>query len=577
MDDEKEIDIIWTELDDFVHPAQDFKVKPLNKNSNMVSNFSQIMFVTQTLIVKSFKEEKGGKRIPIEKAEQVCITSQKTMSVISEDELIEGYKILIKPTSFGGDRWTRKSIQKFLSGNYTNPTFQEVYGDIISLMKNYFDFPDERYFHVITCWIIGTYYFQIFNTYPILYLNAVKRAGKSKLLTFISLLAFNAVDGQDFTSSTIFRLAHLNKCSILIDELENIRSKEKVGLRLLLNNRYKKGKQVPRAEQEGKNKSFNVNLYSLYGPTAIANISGLDNVLEDRAITLILQRSTNTKVLNSEIPMGARQWQEIRDKLYMLMLSDQSSDLGSHVVSYLNNYFKLPEVVNGVSVVSVVKKQDPIIEHKLRELLKRNDTNDEKFLYGGRKTNDTNDTNDTLIHEKGVVSPKKGVVSFLETTRISELKGRYLELWKPLLVVASCTHPKVFDLVINFAVDSVEMAKMDDVVDNIDAIVIEKVVKLHKMEGKEWISVNDIKNSVVQDPDFSNFNSRSVGRVLKRLGLNTKRRKRNTREYFVTEARLKVICLKLGLYYKDIEPDEDVEEQKTMSDPIHGSQVGRYG
>jgi hypothetical protein len=53
----------------------------------------------------------------------------------------------------------------------------------------------------------------------------------------------------------------------------------------------------------------------------IANIRGLEDVLEDRCIPFILLRTTNREIGNREVKMQDPKWQAIRDHLYHLMLT----------------------------------------------------------------------------------------------------------------------------------------------------------------------------------------------------------------------------------------------------------------
>ena len=87
--------------------------------------------------------------------------------------------------------------------------------------------------------------------------------------------------------------------------------------------------------------SFIVEDYDLYSPKMLANISGIEDVLEDRCITIILKRTRNKEKGNREIDITDYQWQEIRDKLYICLM--QNPNVIS-VVSAMKTHFQGPRV-----------------------------------------------------------------------------------------------------------------------------------------------------------------------------------------------------------------------------------------
>ncbi len=156
---------------------------------------------------------------------------------------------------------------------------------------------DEEYYQVIANWIIGTYYIDYFVSYPYLFLNAVKRAGKTRLLKLISNLAFNGVYTSSLTEAVLFRMPTVKQCTLTLDEAESISLKQKSSLRMLLNSAYKKGMKIFRARKDKKTEKYVIDEFEIFMPIAIANIRGIDDVLEDRCITIILERSKRIDVI----------------------------------------------------------------------------------------------------------------------------------------------------------------------------------------------------------------------------------------------------------------------------------------
>ena len=132
-----------------------------------------------------------------------------------------------------------------------------------------------------------------FTSYPFIFLNAMKGSGKTRLLKLIKSMCWNGDFTASLTEAVLFRTA--SKHTMIIDEFEDIGSKEKSSLRELLNAGYKKGNKVKRMKQVKKESGtvYEVEEFDLYTPIAMANIWGMENILSDRCITLILERSAH--------------------------------------------------------------------------------------------------------------------------------------------------------------------------------------------------------------------------------------------------------------------------------------------
>lgn len=168
------------------------------------------------------------------------------------------------------------------------------YDSIISYLKEWVDIPENQ-MKIIAIWIIGTYFHKQFSTYPYLFFNAMRGSGKTRLLTIISWLQSRGTGEvlNNPSEPVLFRTAQ--EKGIILDEFESQKSKDKQTLREYMNACYKEGGMVYRMEkQKIDNKEKQVAQgYPLFTPVVMANINGIEDVLGDRSITLILEKSMN--------------------------------------------------------------------------------------------------------------------------------------------------------------------------------------------------------------------------------------------------------------------------------------------
>lgn len=171
---------------------------------------------------------------------------------------------------------------------------KEAYRNIIDLLKKYCDL-NPNYYPIIACWIIGTYSHNDFESYPYLYLNAMRGSGKSRTLKLITDLSKDGELQMSMTEAVLFR----TKGTLGIDEFEGIGRRGNENLKELLNASYKKGTKVKRMKQKKTIEGVEqvVEEFEVYRPIVMANITGMEEVLGDRCISLIIEKSNNPKII----------------------------------------------------------------------------------------------------------------------------------------------------------------------------------------------------------------------------------------------------------------------------------------
>jgi len=247
------------------------------------------------------------------------------------------WKLAYQVASFE-NRWSLESIEAFLNRTAkVDPA--DVYSMVKKAWKTYIESDKEIVYDFLTLWSIGTYFFHLFNAFPYVHIGGLKRTGKTKVLTVASLICFNAIFSNNLSTSAIFRLTQSGRCTLLMDETEKLANKDRASeLRNLLLSGYKQGAKVYRTEKTGKDKLV-PEAFEVYSPKMIANIEGIEDVLEDRCIGIIMKRGKNKQILNSEPAANDPLWQKIRDSLYLLYLGffREVSELSEQVNLVVND------------------------------------------------------------------------------------------------------------------------------------------------------------------------------------------------------------------------------------------------
>lgn len=246
------------------------------------------------------------------------ILSNREKILADNEALLENHcRLTYKPIHFQ-NRWNLKDVQTFLNGKNVNAS--DVFHQVLNLYKEFIEFPDSRLYYYHTLWTIGTYFHHLFSTYPYLYVGGIKRSGKSKTLRLHFCLDFNAVFSGNMSSSSIYRLIQNNRATLLIDETEKLANpKRAVEFRSILLSGYQKGAAVFRVEKTRKDR-LEPETFEVYSPKGLANITGLEDVLEDRCIMTFQKRSVNKVIVNHEINIQDPRFREVRSELYTFFL-----------------------------------------------------------------------------------------------------------------------------------------------------------------------------------------------------------------------------------------------------------------
>jgi hypothetical protein len=286
----------------FLHPSQDFVdgigyfcIPSLEYNKDSKVLFKQIYYI--------------------------MTSERRLLRLDNPNEFYDKYKKYIKQLPLiknPESHWTNKLINEYLFKGYT-PLPLKVHQLIESIYRKYSEIKDEQWYSILPLFVIGTYFFYIFETYPYLAFEGIKNTGKSKTARITTRMSFNGILSVNASEATLYRDIEALRCTFGIDEAEILRDPEKSRMiRAILNAGHFKGAKVMRQEKTPKGE-FYTKYYEVYSPKIIANIKGLEDALESRTIKIIMLRAKTEKglILDTE---NSEDWNRIRHECYCFAL-----------------------------------------------------------------------------------------------------------------------------------------------------------------------------------------------------------------------------------------------------------------
>lgn len=376
-----------------------------------------------------------------------------------------------------GDNYTPEQIQKTreLVKEDEKIELLSLYSRIKAILKTYMDMSEYAY-HIITLWIIGTYCYQNFTTFPLMFINAVKGSGKSRLLKLIESMAWNGRIQANLSESVVFRSK--KRVTMLIDEFEQVGSKHSDTLRELINASYKKGGRVERMKEVKKegSKDYEVESFDLFSPLVMANIWGMDDTVKDRCIVIHLDKSDNQRVTK-------------------LMEDFDNDDDIIEIRKLLTKY--CPKLKIGVDNVDVDKKKGVIFWWNCYIKSKGVDG------CGELSSSSTLSTLSTLFNK----IDKTGVY------------GRDLELFFPLFIISNLFGENILTQTLEYSSQKFKEKNLEEYTENPDVVLLDFLWKTYKESPLELIYLNALKSQYQLTTNVKDLDNRTLSKSLERLNV----------------------------------------------------------
>lgn len=247
----------------------------------------------------------------------------------------------------------------------------DLFTDLCDYLRRGFYIRDKNMYPTIASWIICTHLKPIFSVAPRLIPYAAQEAGKSRLAYWIWLTAYRAVKGVSWTPANIFRTAHADDLTIMIDEKQDDQFEVKKAADQILKGGYEKGNVIPR--QEKVNNSYTTIYFDPFCFAAASYKSDLPpSDSQTRGILIpMLPKPSNYKVYDPDDESAQERALDLRTRLYtyrQLTILDRSKvkPTCERVDSLLKNH-KLKDRTK--TNLRVLLFPASTFDHKVREII----------------------------------------------------------------------------------------------------------------------------------------------------------------------------------------------------------------
>lgn len=150
----------------------------------------------------------------------------------------------------------------------------------------------------LALWILFTHTIDVARVCPILSIRSpVKRCGKTSLMTLLAGLVAKPYSASNVTAAVLYRLIDQNNPTLLLDESDTYLGESAKAMTGIINSGHTRTNAYVGRIDHGK-----VKTYSTFFPKAIAGIGPAPETIEDRSISIRLQRKRPEDLVSKYAP-----------------------------------------------------------------------------------------------------------------------------------------------------------------------------------------------------------------------------------------------------------------------------------
>jgi len=214
-------------------------------------------------------------------------------------------------------RWDLTQVEVLIKHKAPIKTMEEIYAAILDLFKEFVELEQTTHYHLLVAWTIGTYFYILFESFPYLFLYGPKSSGKTKTLSILESLCFNAVKCK-ISLGALTDTSDSLRGTLLLDQAETLKNPDNFDFVSFIADGYKR--------DSGKRRLINFNSgqrkvceYETFCPKAFASWKELPEDLRDRVVEIPMLRTTLP--LPDLDELSAQRTAEIRGWLYQHLLT----------------------------------------------------------------------------------------------------------------------------------------------------------------------------------------------------------------------------------------------------------------
>jgi hypothetical protein len=191
---------------------------------------------------------------------------------------------------------------------YESP--KQLWKDVKGYIYAHLDLLNPLGYDILTAFVFASWIPELFDYTSYLGFYGRESVGKTRALELLHELCFRAWLTTGITTATLFRLVERFQPTLLLDESEFLKTKDKQELIGLLNAGQRRGVFIPRMKGE---QSQDVEFFNVYCPKAIAGTEQLKRTTTSRMITFTMTRNIRKVPRRIDKKQGLR----LRNQLLM--------------------------------------------------------------------------------------------------------------------------------------------------------------------------------------------------------------------------------------------------------------------
>lgn len=217
--------------------------------------------------------------------------------------------------------WRNQSVKSFLEQSFDETHLDKsyLYDQIKQTLLYYMDYgQDVIYADIQALYVLASYFYPLFDSLGILFLNAPRTSGKTKnanLLEFMSFRGYDLGGSGGVSKALLSRTLQGNRGLVGLDEYEQMDTDSKKLVDQMLNASINRDAYIIIPEQIGP--SWIPIKRPIFGPKVICNISGLGPTTQTRCIHVRLMKGSREKCLRKP---RKEDFLELRDDLHIFAM-----------------------------------------------------------------------------------------------------------------------------------------------------------------------------------------------------------------------------------------------------------------